>query len=219
MSLSPTLSGPSRSPASGKPAKQLVVFLHGVGADGNDLIGLAPYFAKALPDAAFLSPDGPFPCDLGPFGRQWFSLQDRTPSVIAAGVRKASPILNAYLDAQLAERGLTDDKLALVGFSQGTMMALYVAPRRAKSCAGVVGFSGALVDGEKLKQEQTAKPPVLLIHGDADMVVDSQCLSHAAKTLESAGLKVTARLHPGLGHSIDEPGLQAAIQFLTVAFG
>ena len=216
--LSP-MTGPSRPPAAGGPARQLVVFLHGVGADGNDLIGLSPYFASALPHAAFVAPDAPFPCDMAPFGRQWFSLQDRSPSVITAGVRKAAPSLNAFLDAQLAERGLKDDALALVGFSQGTMMSLFVAPRRPRPCAGIVGFSGALVDGESLKAEALSKPPMLLIHGDADMVVNPACLPHAAELLKGAGIPVQTSLHPGLGHSIDEPGIEESVTFLKRLFG
>ena len=132
------ITGPSRAPASGGPAKQLVVMLHGVGADGNDLIGLAPHLATILPDAAFVSPDAPFPCDMAPFGRQWFSLQDRSDAALLAGVQSVAPSVNAFLDAELEKHGLGPDKLVLIGFSQGTMTALYVAPRRPVSIAGVI---------------------------------------------------------------------------------
>src|SRR5690242_9960165 len=114
-----TLSGPSRKPASGGAPRQLVLLLHGLGADGNDLIGLAPYWEQLLPDAEFLAPDAPYPCDMAPFGRQWFSLQDRSPAAILAGVRGAAPTLDAFIDEALAQRNLDASRLALVGFSQG----------------------------------------------------------------------------------------------------
>lgn len=128
----PTLSGPIRKPASGAAPRQLAILLHGLGADGNDLIGLAPYWAPLFPEAEFVAPDAPFPCDMAPFGRQWFSLQDRSPMSILAGVRAAAPILDAYIDDALKARNLDESRLALVGFSQGTMMSLYVGLRRAK---------------------------------------------------------------------------------------
>ncbi|HET7593957.1 MAG TPA: phospholipase, partial [Stellaceae bacterium] len=163
MALLPSLSGPVRKPASGGKPRQLVVLLHGVGADGNDLIGLAPYWAPALPNAEFVSPDAPFPCDMAPYGRQWFSLQDRSPAAILGGVRAAAPILDAFLDEALAARGLEPSQLALVGFSQGTMMSLYVGPRREKALAGIVGYSGALIGADTLAQETRSRPPVLLV--------------------------------------------------------
>jgi len=167
MALLPSLSGPVRKPASGGKPRQLVVLLHGVGADGHDLIGLAPYWAPALPDAEFVSPDAPFPCDMAPYGRQWFSLQDRSPSAILGGVRAAAPILDAFLDEALAARGLDASQLALIGFSQGTMMSLYVGPRRAEALAGIIGYSGALIGADTLAQDIRSRPPVLLVHGDA----------------------------------------------------
>ena len=118
-----TLDGPRFGPASGGQPRSLVLLLHGVGADGNDLIGLAPYFAQALPDTAFVSPNAPYPCDMGPFGYQWFSLQDRSPPAILAGVQATAPILNAFIDAELKRHNLADDRLALLGFSQGTARA------------------------------------------------------------------------------------------------
>ena len=140
------LSGPSLPPADGKPARGLVILLHGLGADGNDLIGLAPHWARLLPHVAFVSPNAPFPCDMAPYGNQWFSLQDRTPARVVAGVRAAWPILDGFIDEQLAAHNLTEDRLALVGFSQGCMMSLFTAPRRQRAVAGVVGYSGRLID-------------------------------------------------------------------------
>jgi phospholipase/carboxylesterase len=214
MALLPSLSGPVRKPASGGKPRQLVVLLHGVGADGNDLIGLAPYWAPALPDAEFVSPDAPFPCDMAPYGRQWFSLQDRSPSAILGGVRAAAPILDAFLDDALAARGLDASQLALVGFSQGTMLSLYVGPRRAKQLAGIVGYSGALIGGDTLAQEIRSRPPLLLVHGDADEIVPPQALPLAVKGLTAVGVPVEQLVCPGVGHSIDEAGLRRGGVFL-----
>lgn len=215
----PRLTGPSHPPHAGGAPRQLVVLLHGVGADGNDLIGLAPYWAPHLPNAEFLAPDGPYPCDMAPLGRQWFSLQDRSPPAILAGVRASAPILDAFLDDALAARGLAAAQLALVGFSQGTMMSLYVALRRATPVAGVVGYSGALVGADALAQEMHSRPPMLLVHGDADDIVPPSALPLAVSRLEGAGIAVESVLCPGLGHGIDETGLTRGIAFLRRVLG
>jgi len=215
--MSVQLTGPALKPASGKNPTSLVVLLHGVGADGNDLIGLAPYWAPLLPEAEFLAPDGPQPCDMAPFGRQWFSLQDRSPEAILAGVRASAPVLNAFLDDALQARGLGDDKLALVGFSQGTMMSLYVGLRRAKPCAAILGYSGALVGPQLLAGEIRSRPKTLLVHGDADPVVPFTALGIAQKTLAAAGVAVETLACPGIGHSIDEAGLRRGGEFLRAA--
>ncbi len=212
------LDGPRYGPASGQAPKQLVVLLHGLGADGNDLISLAPYFAQVLPEAAFVSPHAPFPCDMAPFGRQWFSLQERTLETILGGVRMAAPILDGFLDAELEKAGLTAERLALVGFSQGTMMALHVGLRREAGPKAIVGFSGALLAPELLPEEIASRPPVLLVHGAADEVVPAQSLPAAVAALEANQVPVTQDLRPGLGHSIDERGLQLAMGFLAEAF-
>ena len=211
---SPSLFGPTRPPASGKPPKQLFIFLHGLGANGEDLIDLAPFFARAYPDAAFVSPDAPFPCDMAPFGYQWFSLQDRDPAIVLAGAQKAVPLLDHFIDAQLKLHNVSDDKLVLVGFSQGTMMALYVALRRAHPCAAVIGFSGALLGAELLAKEIKSRPPVCLIHGDADGVVPHGASLHAAQLLTAAGVPVEFHSRPNLAHGIDNEGLALALRFL-----
>ncbi len=213
------LSGPSVEPASGGPAAQLVVLLHGVGVDGSDLIELAPFFASLLPDAAFVAPDAPQVFDMAPFGRQWFSLQDRSPSAIAAGVRATAPLLNDYIDDQMALWGVSDADVAFIGFSQGTMMALHVALRRLLRPAAVVGFSGALVDPVSLAGEIRSKPRVLLIHGEDDEVVNPASLKTAEQALIAVGVPVLTELRPGLGHGIDGPGAQMALGFLGQVFG
>lgn len=214
-----SLSGPSADPASGGPARQLVVLLHGVGTDGSDLIALAPVLAPHLPDAAFVAPDAPQPYDMAPFGRQWFSLQDRSTAALAAGIRDTAPLVDAFLDRELAARGLGDDALALVGFSQGTMMALHVAYRRPRACAAVVGFSGALVEPATLPGELRSRPRTLLVHGAEDDVVNPACLPAAEQALAASGVPVLTDLRPGLGHSIDGPGASLALAFLRQAFG
>ena len=210
----PNLSGPSHPPASGGKPSRLVILLHGLGADGNDLIGLAPYWAPLLPEAEFLSPNAPFPCDMSPSGYQWFSSQDRSPMAVLAGVRAAAPILDAFIDNALAARGLGDDDLALVGFSQGTMMSLFVGLRRAQPVAGIVGFSGRLLAPELLADELRSRPRISLVHGTEDPLVPYASLAAAETTLTAAGVPVETLTCPGIGHSIDEAGLQRAGHFL-----
>lgn len=213
------LTGPEALPLSGGPARQLVVLLHGVGADGADLAELIPYMAPALPDAAFVSPDGPEPYDMAPFGRQWFSLADRSGPALAAGVRQGAQVVDGFLDQQLARFGLTEAECAVIGFSQGTMVTLQMAPRRERPLAAVVGFSGALVAAETLAADIRSRPRMLLIHGAEDDVVNPACLPQAEQALAAAGIPVLAESRPGLGHSIDGPGLALAIGFLRQAFG
>lgn len=217
--MTATLTGPEALPLSGGPARQLVLLLHGVGVTGADLAELIPYVAPALPDAAFVAPDGPEPYDMAPFGRQWFSLADRSGPALAAGVRRAALVLDRFIDEQLARFNLTEADLALVGFSQGTMTALHVAPRRERALAAVVGFSGAVVSPEALAAELRSRPRVLLVHGDADEVVNPACLAQAERSLSAVGVPVLTDMRPGLGHSIDGPGLALAVGFLRQAFG
>ncbi|HML11253.1 MAG TPA: dienelactone hydrolase family protein [Stellaceae bacterium] len=209
-----TLSGPSHPPHSGAAPKQLVILLHGLGADGNDLIGLAPYWAPLLPDAEFLSPNAPFPCDMAPFGYQWMSARDPAPEARLAGARAAASILNDFIDESLEARSLSDSDLALVGFSQGTMMSLFVGPRRERQLAGIVGFSGRLIAPQLLNEEISSRPPILLIHGTDDPMVPYSSMPEAEGALRAAGVSVQTLTCSGIGHSIDGKGLQAGGAFL-----
>lgn len=213
------LSGPQFGPASGGAAKQLVILLHGVGADGNDLIGLAPHFAQALPEAAFVAPNAPYPCDMAPSGHQWFSIQADNPDDRLAQIRATAEIINGFIDGELAQRGLTDDRLALVGFSQGTMMSLFVAPRRATPCAGVMGYSGRLESPALLAGETVSRPPVVLVHGDSDALLPVRLMAEAAAALTANGFDVETHVRPGLGHGIDEPGVGIGMAFLQKVLG
>ena len=212
--MMPALSGPSRPPAAGGRPDRLVILLHGLGADGNDLIGLAPHWARLLPTAEFVSPNAPFPCDMAPYGYQWFSAQDRSPAAVLAGVRAAAPLLDAFIDDALAERALDDGDLALVGLSQGTMMSLFVGLRRAKPVAGIVGFSGRLLAPELLASELRSRPRTLLVHGTDDPLVPYESLAAAEVALKAADVPVDTLTCPGVGHSIDENGLQRGGAFL-----
>ena len=212
--MMPRLAGPSRPPASGGKPRRLVILLHGLGADGNDLIGLARYWARLLPDAEFLSPNAPFPCDTAPYGYQWFSSQDRSPEAVLGGVRAAAPILDAFIDEALEERHLGSAELALVGFSQGTMMSLFVGLRRAEPVAGIVGFSGRLLAPELLASELRSSPPTLVVHGTEDPVVPYSSMAAAETALKTAGVPVETVTSVGIGHSIDDQGLRRGGQFL-----
>ena len=189
-----SLDGPRIPPASGGPATSLVVFLHGYGADGNDLIDIGRMWAPALPGTAFVSPHAPEPCAEAPVGRQWFPLASADPHLLRERVRAAAPVLDAFIDAELAANGLADDRLALVGFSQGTMMALHVGPRRAGGIAGIVGYSGLLAGPEDLAMEARSRPPILLVHGAADPVIPAVALNAATQALDGAGFAVESHL-------------------------
>ena len=216
------LNGPRLEPRSG-PARQLVVFLHGYGADGNDLIEIGRAWQGLLPQAAFVSPHAPEPCGQAPTGRQWFALTMRDPSERWIGCNKAAAGLDAFLDAELKRRNLPPTALALVGFSQGTMMALHVGLRRAAAPVAIVGYSGLLVtpndpNPEKLAAEIKSRPPVLLIHGDQDDLIPAQALFQASGGLASLGVPVEWHLSHGVGHGIDQEGLRHGGEFLARRF-
>lgn len=197
--------------------QSLVILLHGLGSNGQDLISLAPYFAQKLPNTAFISPDAPFACDMVPAGYpnsyQWFSLQDRDPDKILSGIQTAAPILDAYITEQIEKYGVVPEKCALVGFSQGTMMSLYAAPRYKSALAGVLGYSGALFLGDETDIQY--KPPIHLIHGEADDVVPVEAYADAKNLLTAHNFEVTGHTQPGLTHSIDEKGIESGAAFLV----
>jgi phospholipase/carboxylesterase len=213
------LDGPRLEPRSGPP-RALVVFLHGYGADGNDLIHLGRAWQQLLPQAAFVSPHAPEPCGQAPVGRQWFALTFRDPNERWLGCNKAAPMLEAFLAAELARHKLAPSALALVGFSQGTMMALHVGLRRATAPFAIVGYSGLLVTppnatAEKLAPEIKSRPPILLIHGDRDDLIPVQALFLAAGGLASLGIPVEWHMSYGIGHGIDQEGLRHGGEFLA----
>lgn len=198
-------------------ATALVVFLHGYGADGADLLGLADVLAPHLPTAAFVAPDAPERCIGGGFGYQWFPIPwlDGSPQAAAeAGLAASVKDLNDFLDARLAEERLTPDRMVLVGFSQGAMMSLEVAPRRNQAVAGVVAISGRLLRPEALVDEALVKPPVLLIHGDQDPVVPFADMAKAGDALVGAGFPTYGHVMQGTGHGIAPDGLGVTLQFL-----
>lgn len=227
------LDGPRNLPPAGVTPDSLVVLLHGYGADGNDLIELAPHWRRQLPRTAFVAPHAPERIPGMPYGFQWFSLAGYDPNQMRrdprhtaeiyrrmeTGAIAAAGLLDRFLDDELARYGLPPGRLALVGFSQGTMMALHVGLRRPAAPAAIVGFSGALVGGDRLKDEIACRPPVLLIHGDADEMVPVTALFGATEGLAQAGITVRWHIAQGLGHGIDPDGLEMAGQFLAQSLG
>jgi phospholipase/carboxylesterase len=210
------LDGPRWGPASGGQAKQLVVLLHGLGADGFDLIDIAPLWGAALPEAGFAAPHAPFPCDMAPYGRQWFSVQDRTAARIVAGVGAALPCLDAFLDAELARLGLPASAMALAGFSQGAMMTLASGLRRRPTPAALLAYSGRLI--YPLPDDLSHAPPVLLVHGEADDIVPVAGSREAESALRAKGVAVEALYRPRLAHGIDDEGLEAGRKLLQRVF-
>ncbi|GHA43317.1 phospholipase [Amylibacter ulvae] len=206
----------TKAAQSGKP-DSMVIFLHGYGADGQDLLGLADPLASHLPNTVFLSPDAPNTCSVNPMGYEWFPIPwlDGSPAELAElGMREAVVTLNTWLDEMAVEHGVSADRTVLVGFSQGTMMSLHVAPRRTDALAGVVGFSGRLLNQEDLAKEAVNNPPVMLIHGDADDVVPYDDMAKAANGLASAGFEVYTHTSKGTAHGIAPDGLSMALQFI-----
>lgn len=203
-------------------ATSAVVFLHGYGADGADLLGLAEPLAPMLPGTAFYAPDAPEACRNNPFGRQWFAipwLDGSTEAEARAGIAAATADIDAFLDTVLVAEGMTPDRLAVVGFSQGTMMALHVLPRRPQPVAGIVGFSGRLLAPEMLATEARVRPPVLLAHGDQDAMVPFADMAAAETALRDAGFNVGTHVMRGTGHGISPDGLGAALGFLKAVLG
>jgi phospholipase/carboxylesterase len=227
--LADALNGPRLEAKSGK-ARQLVVFLHGYGADGKDLIEIGRQWRPWLPDAAFVAPNAPEPCGMAPTGRQWFPLSARRADEAAnsadrwAGVTKAAPAVDAFLDAELAALGIDDSSLSLVGFSQGTMMALHVGLRRKRAPASILGYSGLLVGPQHLaeagaRDRRGQTPPILLIHGDQDQVIPLEAMLVASEDLAKADFPNQWHLSIGVGHGIDAGGLRHGGLFIAKGFG
>ncbi|NGQ93093.1 phospholipase [Rhodobacter sp. HX-7-19] len=206
-----------RKPAQSGKARSVVVFLHGYGADGADLLGLGDALAPHLPDTVFVAPDAPQPCTGNPFGFQWFPipwLDGSSEEAARDGMAASVGLLDAFLDERLAAEGMEPGAMALIGFSQGAMMSLHVAPRRAQAVAGVVAISGRLLVPERLAAEAVVKPPVLLIHGDQDPVVPFADMGLAGEALVGAGFETYGHVMEGTGHGIAPDGLGVALQFL-----
>ncbi len=208
------LMGPGFGPGSGEQPDMLCILMHGLGADGNDLIALAPLMAELLPGARFIAPNAPEPCDMAPMGYQWFSLQDPSQEAMETGVRRAAADADAFIDEMLAGLELTPDRLVLVGFSQGAMTALHLGLRREVAPKAIVSFSGALIAPETLAHEIRARPPVCVIHGREDELVPVMSASVAEGVLKGAGVPVESHMLEGLGHGIDDAALIAAAAFL-----
>ena len=211
------LDGPRWGPVRRGAPKQLVVICHGIGADGHDLISLAPSWGQALPDAVFAAPDAPFLHDSG-FGRQWWSVADRSPPVMEAGARRAAPFLDRFIDDEITRLGLPPDAYAMAGFSQGAMMVLFAGLRRPTPPRAILAYSGALVAPASLAAELANRAPVLLVHGEADDVVPVARSHDAEAALTAAGVPVESVFVPGLGHGIDDTGVSMGALFLQRGF-
>jgi len=210
------LSGPRLPPLRGQ-ATHLVVLCHGYGADGDDLIGLAPHWQRNLPTAAFVAPNAPEPCAGAPSGYQWFPISRLNPNELSRGVDGASAALNTFVDTELERLSLSSDRLALVGFSQGTMMSLAVGLNRLIKPATIIGYSGLLAGGTAPAQLGPDTPPILLVHGDADPMIPVEAMLASAMTLGAAGAAVQWHITPSLGHGIDPTGVELGGWFLTAA--
>jgi len=209
------LDGPRLPAASGNAPEQLVILCHGYGADGHDLISLGTALQSLLPEAAFVAPNAPEPCPMSPMGRQWFAITRTDEHEYLRGCQQAGPMLDGFITSQIEAYDVKPSRVALVGFSQGTMMALYVALRRAEPLAGVVGFSGALVGPKLLEDEIRSRPPVLLVHGRDDAVVPVGALPAATKALARLNVSVEWHIEETLGHGIDQTGLKLCGIFLA----
>lgn len=211
-----TLDYGRKGPTQGS-AERVVIVLHGYGADGNDLLGLADPLMPHMPGTGFVAPNAPERCVNNPFGFQWFPipwLDGSSEEDATKGMMAAAEDLNAFIDQILEEEGVTPENLVLLGFSQGTMMSLQVAPRRSEPVAGIVGFSGRLLGPELIAEEAVVKPPVMLIHGDADDVVPPSSLPEAANALTQAGFETYVHVSEGTAHGIAPDGLSVALAFM-----
>jgi phospholipase/carboxylesterase len=213
-----TLSGPSRAPFTGDKPDHLVILLHGRGSDGEEFLDLQRFWGRMVPQAEFIAPNAPFPSDMAARGFEWFRAQDRSPASILAAMRDSAQNVDAFISEELRTRGLSESEAMLVGFSQGTMMALHVGLRRERPLAGIIGYSGRLVGAQLLAEELRSRPPVLLVHGTNDERVPLQTMTEAETVLRAAGVPVETLACVGTDHSIDEEGLVRGGIFLHQAF-
>jgi len=214
-----SLNGPRLAPLSGSKPNALVILIHGYGSNGDDLIALARLIQPALPHAAFVAPDAPSQIPRMASAHQWWPIETFSMAERAAGASAAAPVLDAFITHELEQADLPSERLLLVGFSQGTMMALHVGLRRPESVAGIVGISGMLVAPERLQAEIRSRPPVLLIHGTDDDVVPFGSMELASTALTSSGVPVETYASQGVAHSVDQDGLAAATAFAVRALG
>ena len=217
--MSKIVNGASLKPRSGAAPDKIVLLLHGFGSSGTDMISLAPQWQDALPGALFLAPHAPQRCGMMGAGYQWWGLSGFAPSALAAGAASAAPAINSFIDRKLSQYGLSEADLAVVGFSQGTMMALHVALRRPRPVAAVVGYSGMLTGAAELAHKDYSKPPVLLVHGTADPVVPLAALHMAESELKRLGVAVATHISHRVAHSVDPVGLRLGREFIARAFG
>ena len=215
--MSKIVNGASLQPLSGGSPKQIVLLLHGYGSNGNDLISLAPHWQRELPDALFLAPNAPQRLGSMAAAYQWWPLIAFTPAALASGAASAAPAIEGFIDRKLDQYELTDANLAIIGFSQGTMMALHVGLRRTNQVAAIIGYSGMLTGPHELSHLAITKPPVFLVHGSADPVVPVVALHAAKSALEHLGVDVTAHVSNGVGHTVDPVGLRMGSDFLVKA--
>ena len=215
--MSKIVNGSSLQPLSGSSPKQIVLLLHGYGSNGADLIGLAPQWQRDLPDALFLAPNAPQRLGSISAGYQWWPLTAFTPAALASGAASAAPAIDTFIDRKLDQYGLTDASLAIVGFSQGTMMALHVGLRRTHQVAAIVGYSGMLTGVHALSHLPITKPPVLLVHGSADLVVPVAALHAAQSALEHLDIDITVHVSNGVGHTVDPVGVRMGGDFVAKA--
>jgi len=219
--LTRTLNFQRRAAKSGK-TRSLVILFHGYGADGNDLLGLADPLGPHMPDTVFVAPDAPNTCSGNPFGFEWFPiprLDGSSQEAAEKGMAQSIKDMNAFIDAQMEAENVGPENTILVGFSQGTMMSLHIAPRRAQALAGVVGFSGRLLAPEKLADEVQSRPPFVLIHGDQDDMVPIASLSEAEECLSANGFSVFTHISKGMSHGIAPDGLSLALAFMREKLG